>query len=61
MFKIVMPELSEIIEFVKKYTLDSKVTECTDIFGNIGLKGDDFHEFIEKYALTFKVNMNLYL
>ena len=60
-FKIVMPDLSEIIEFVKMYSLDSKITESTDIFSDTILKGDDFHEFIEKYAVTFKVNMNRYL
>ena len=56
-----MPDLSEIIEFVKKYTLDSKITASTDIFSDTILKGDDFDEFIEKYAITFKVNMNRYL
>lgn len=33
----------------------------TDLFEELGIEGDDFSELIEKYALTFNVNMDDFL
>lgn len=33
----------------------------TDIFGEMGIIGDDFHEVIETYAKKYKVDMSGYL
>lgn len=50
-----------IIEFLKEWSGRDKIKPYTDIFGDIGIVGDDFEEMIEKYAKTFSVDMKSYL
>ena len=38
-----------------------QLTPCTDLFDELGIEGDEFSELIEKYALSFNVNMDGYL
>ena len=48
---------SEIRKFISNEPLDAK----TDIFKDLGLVGDDFHELIEQYQNQFNVNMDSYI
>ncbi|MBC7388722.1 MAG: DUF1493 family protein [Opitutaceae bacterium] len=54
-------EYTEIIDFLKKVTGVSPNTLDTDIYNELGVVGDDFHELIDKYAERFKIDMENYL
>jgi hypothetical protein len=61
-----MPEkvtysVDEIIEFLKDLAGTDDIYPTSDIFEDVGMGGDDFHEMIEKYARQFSVNMDNYL
>jgi hypothetical protein len=56
-----MPRLEDIIKLLRDSSGVYKITDKTDIFCDIGLTEVDFHEFMEKYAITFNVDMNQYL
>lgn len=36
-----------VVAFVRKYSCNDKVEPNSDIFGELGIVGDDFHELIE--------------
>lgn len=46
---------------MKKYSCNDKVEPNSDIFGELGIIGDDFRELIEQDAKQFYVNMTGYL
>lgn len=48
-------------EFIKDLAGTDKVQNDSDIFGDIGMVGDDFHEMIERYASKYSVDLNGYL
>ena len=50
-----------IISFLTDLLACEKITSQTDIFSDLGVVGDDFHEMIEKYSKIFKVDMTSYL
>jgi len=54
-------ETQEIIEFIKELSGNRNVLPDSDIFGEIGLTGDDFHEMIDKFSKKYSVNMDEYL
>ena len=53
--------LEDIFTFLKKYTGGDKLTADIDIFKELGIRGDDFHEMISDYQKTFGVEMKSYL
>lgn len=50
-----------VVAFVRKYSRNDKAEPNSDIFGELGIVGDDFHELIEQYAKQFHVDMTGYL
>lgn len=50
-----------ILSFLTDLVGREKITSQTDIFFDLGVTGDDFHEMIEKYQKTFNVDMTTYL
>lgn len=56
-----MTTINEIIEFIEDLSGVDKVNENSDIFSDIGMVGDDFHEMIEKYAKRIGVDMTQYI
>lgn len=50
-----------LIEFLGELSGEGNILPESDIFREIGMVGDDFHEMIEKYALKYNVNMDGYL
>lgn len=56
-----MPATEDIIDFLKELSGHDKITPDTDIFQDIDLIGDDFHEMIEKFAKKYSVDMTNYL
>ncbi len=55
-----MNKYNEIIDFVKDISGIDELYPESDIF-KLGVVGDDFHEMIEKFAETYKVDMSEYL
>jgi Protein of unknown function (DUF1493) len=53
--------LEEIIEFVKTESGSKEVFEDSDIDRDLGCTGDDFSELIEKYSITYHVEMSQFL
>lgn len=49
------------INFLKNLSGTDKIGPDSDIFNDIGMVGDDFHEMIQKYSKKFSVNMSDYL
>lgn len=56
-----MVSQKEIWDFLRTRVGDESIAESSDIFGEYGFVGDDFHEIIEEYAKTYQVNMSNYL
>lgn len=56
-----MPNIDEIIKLIEDLSGVSDISEDSDIFSDIGLVGDDFDEFLEKYSEKYKVDMTEYL
>lgn len=56
-----MTSIDDIIQFLKDVSGSEKVDADTDIFNDLGMVGDDFHEMIEKFAMRYSVNMTDYL
>ncbi len=52
---------NEIIDFLTELSGVNNIHSDSDIFGDIGMVGDDFHEMIEKYSKQFSVDLNGYL
>jgi Protein of unknown function (DUF1493) len=53
--------IDEISLFLKEYIGTDVITPHTDIYNDLGVAGDDFHEMIAKYALKYGVNMETYI
>jgi len=56
-----MYQIEDIYKFLEKHLFDDPVKPDSDIFDDFGCVGDDFHELIEDYRNTFKVDMSDYL
>src|SRR5690606_32070321 len=57
----VVVRTDDIIDFVYNYTSCEKVNEDSDIYSDLDLVGDEFHEFMEAYAKKYEVDMSAYL
>lgn len=55
-----MPTTADVIAFLKDLAGTDKVFPHTDIFRDLGMVGDDFHEMIETYAARYAVDMTNY-
>lgn len=53
--------INEIRNFLEDYSGVYPDNEDTDIFKDMGVVGDDFHEMIEKFAKQYQVDMTDYL
>ena len=56
-----MVTIEEIIDLVYKKSCADGIKPDSDIFQDVGLNGDDFHEMIEEYAKKYSVDMKSYL
>jgi hypothetical protein len=52
---------TDIIKFLADLSGTDKIESDSDIFQDIGMNGDDFHEMIEKFSKQFSVDMKDYL
>ena len=50
----------KVLEFLIKETGNENLNEDTDLF-NSGIVGDDFHDLMDKYWDTYKIDMKTYL
>lgn len=53
--------LNEVYNFLEDYSGKEPMGPNTDIFFDLGITGDDFHELIENYAKNYEVDMTNYL
>jgi hypothetical protein len=53
--------VDEIIDFLTDLAGTDKINSDSDIFNDVGMVGDDFHEMIEKYSKKYSVDMSGYL
>jgi hypothetical protein len=53
--------IDEIVNFLEDYSGIHPESPYTDIFKDLGLVGDDFHEMIDNYAKEYQVDMADYL
>lgn len=51
----------DLTAFVRKQTGSRKVTPDSDIWDEVGVGGDDFHELMEAYQAQYQVDMDGYL
>lgn len=56
-----MHKVDEIIVFLTDLAGTDEINPDSDIFNDVGMVGDDFHEMIEKYSKKFSVDMCGYL
>ncbi|MFT2009511.1 DUF1493 family protein [Pontibacter sp. 13R65] len=56
-----MVQTVELEEFIIAYTSCKKVNEDSDIYSDLDLVGDDFHDFIDAYAKKYEVDISSYL
>ena len=55
------PTTKEIIGFLQDLSGMNKIEPTSDIFSDVGMRGDDFHEMIEKFTIKYSVDMTNYL
>ena len=53
--------ISDILDFLKELSGTNKIDASSDIYLDVGLVGDDFHEMIEIYSKRYSVDMAGYL
>jgi hypothetical protein len=53
--------LENILTMLKNKSGVKDIVPDEDIFGDVGLIGDDFHEMMEEYAKKYSVDMSTYL
>ncbi len=53
--------VDNIIGFLKELSGLQDIKSESDIFADLGMTGDDFHEMIDKYSKRYSVNMEKYL
>lgn len=51
----------DLIDFVKKIAGSDKVHADSDIFREVGISGDDFHDLIEQFSKKYSVDIKNYL
>jgi len=56
-----MQKIEEIIEFIKSKSCVDEVNIDSDIFKDLSMYGDDFHELIEEFSINYSVDMSKYL
>ncbi|MHC2993222.1 hypothetical protein OB13_17150 [Pontibacter sp. HJ8] len=56
-----MYTVDEVIIFLKEVTGAKEIEPDSDIFHDIGVVGDDFHEMMQKFAERSSVKMDQYL
>ena len=56
-----MISTDEIVKFLKELSGSEEINESSDIFEDVGMVGDDFHEMIEKFSTHFSVDMTEYI
>lgn len=61
MILLMANDVNDIILFLEKIIGTSSIYPDTDIFEDLGVYGDDFSEMLEKYALTYSVDLSQYL
>ncbi len=54
-------QLEDIYSEIRNFISNEPLNPSTDIFKDLGLVGDDFHELIEQYQKQFNVNMDSYI
>lgn len=52
---------NEISKLIEGYSGTTVIVPSIDIFEDLGVTGDDFHELIDKYSKKFNVDMSNYL
>ena len=50
----------DIIDFIKNITGSEEVNIDSDIYEDLNVVGDDFHELIEKWSIKYQVDMSKY-
>ena len=60
-YKTLKYTTTDIIKFLKNLSGTDKIESDSDIFHDIGMRGDDFHEMIEKFSKQISVDMKDYL
>ena len=53
--------INDIIDFLQNFTGRDDIKPNTDIFKDIGVVGDDFHEIIFKFSEKYSIDMKNYL
>ena len=53
--------INEIYNFLEDYSGIHPESPDIDIFKDLGVTGDDFHEMIDKYSKNYRVDMSNYL
>jgi len=53
--------INEVRNFLEDFSSIYPESPDTDIFKDMGIVGDDFHEMIEKYAKKYYIDMSHYL
>jgi hypothetical protein len=56
-----MLTVEEIIDFLENQIGCDRIQTDTDIFLDLGVVGDDFHELVDLYAKIYNVDMTKYL
>ncbi len=56
-----MTSIDDIIKFLENLSGSDNIHPKSDIFGDLGMVGDDFHEMIEKFSTHYSVDMTDYL
>jgi hypothetical protein len=56
-----MTNLVEIIVFLEEFSGMEPIDQDADLFSDIGISGDDFHEMIEQFASKYSVDRTNYL
>ena len=54
-------QIDEVIKFLQDLIGSNNIKSNSDIFSDIGVSGDDFHEMIENYSEKYSVDMTKYL
>jgi hypothetical protein len=56
-----MVTTDKIIDFLTDKIGTDKINADSDLYSDLGVYGDDFHELIDEYAKAFTINMDKYL
>lgn len=56
-----MTSIDDIIKFLKELSGSDSIGPTSDIYRDLGMAGDDFHEMIEKFSKKYSVDITDYL